>query len=132
MSISEQQRKFMQLVGLLINWAITHGYELAGGELKRSAEQQVLHIKSGATRTKHSFHQDCLAIDLSLFRDNIYLSYTQDYLPLGEYWESLHPDCVWGGRFGDRPDTAEVEGWDGNHFQFGGKDVVIYYQKKHG
>lgn len=128
MNKSESQRKFMQLFGLLINWAYANGYELVGGELKRSNEQQAIHRKTGATKTVYSTHQDCLAIDLSVFKNNVYLTHTQDYLPLGEFWESLHPECVWGGRFGDRPDTAKIEGWDGNHFQFGGKKSVKYYR----
>ena len=50
-----------------------------------------------------------LAIDLDLFKDGegfemgckVYLTKTEDHRKLGEFWESLHPLCRWGGRFGD-------------------------------
>jgi hypothetical protein len=51
----------------------------------------------------NSLHKDRLAIDLNLFKNQDYLKSTEDYLPLGEYWESI--GGAWGGRFND-----------GNHF----------------
>ncbi|EJY8354924.1 M15 family metallopeptidase, partial [Cronobacter sakazakii] len=41
-----------------------------------------------------------------LFINGKYATRTEDYLPLGEYWESLGGS--WGGRFKTNP--------DGNHF----------------
>jgi hypothetical protein len=51
------------------------------------------------------FHK--LAQDLDLFKFNAttfqfdYCMATEDHRPFGEYWESLHDLCRWGGRFGD-------------------------------
>ncbi|MFQ9337054.1 MAG: M15 family metallopeptidase [Varibaculum sp.] len=45
-------------------------------------------------------------MDFNLFVNGQYKTRTEDYLPLGEYWESL--GGAWGGRFKSRP--------DGNHF----------------
>jgi hypothetical protein len=63
-----------------------------------------------------SLHYSGCAGDLLLYKDKSYQIRTEDYRELGEYWESLDPDCKWGGRWGD-----------GNHFSlapleiFGGK-----------
>ncbi len=54
-----------------------------------------------------SLHYEGCAGDLILYRLGVYLDKTEDYQKLGEYWESLNPDCRWGGRWGD-----------GNHFSF--------------
>jgi hypothetical protein len=50
-------------------------------------------------------HKNRLAVDLNLFKDGLYLDQTEDHRPIGEYWEALHPENVWGGRF-----------QDGNHY----------------
>lgn len=54
-----------------------------------------------ASGIRASVHQLAIAIDLNLFRDGIYLTRTEDHRLLGEYWETLHPLCRWGGRWGD-------------------------------
>jgi hypothetical protein len=46
---------------------------------------------------------------LNLFKDGKYCVNTEDHRELGEFWESLHEGCRWGGRF------REV---DGNHYSF--------------
>jgi len=57
--------------------------------------------KAGGIR--NSLHSKRLAIDLMLFKDGVYLTNSEDYRPLGEFWESI--GGTWGGRF-----------HDGNHF----------------
>lgn len=106
MQLGERQRLFTRLVGKLIEFAYANGYELTFGEAYRTPEQAALNAKSGKGIV-NSLHGMRLAIDLNLFRDGIYLSASEDHRPLGEFWESLHPDCRWGGRF-RRP--------DGNHY----------------
>lgn len=106
MQLGERQRLFTRLVGKLIEFAYANGYELTFGEAYRTPEQAALNAKSGKG-IANSLHGMRLAIDLNLFRDGIYLSASEDHRPLGEFWESLHPDCRWGGRF-TRP--------DGNHY----------------
>jgi hypothetical protein len=57
--------------------------------------------KDGLKHMKNSLHYDGLAMDIDLFKDNVYLTMTEDHLPFGEFWESLHADTRWGGRFKD-------------------------------
>ena len=85
------------MVALLILFAYEKGYELSFGD----AFAQDGHIDG-------SFHYSRLAIDLNLFRDGKYLTNTEDHKPLGDFWESLDPQCSWGGRWKD-----------GNHYSLG-------------
>lgn len=100
----QKQSRFVRLVARLIEHAYSIGYELTFGEAYRTPEQAALNAKSGSG-IRASLHCERLAIDLLLFRDGVYLKGSEDYRPLGEFWETLAPDCAWGGRFGD-----------GNHF----------------
>lgn len=61
--------------------------------------------RDGLKHRKNSLHYEGLAIDIDLFLGGKYLTDTADHLEFGRYWESLHPDCRWGGGF-----------WDGNHY----------------
>jgi hypothetical protein len=69
--------------------------------------------KDGLKHMSGSLHYEGLAKDVDLFKDEEYLDKTEDHQAFGEYWESLHPDCKWGGRFSD-----------GNHYS------VTYLNKK--
>jgi len=132
MTLGEKQRKFTRILADLILWAYDHGYELTLGEAFRSDEQAEINAigflgrkdmcarlrwdtspfnhladkienngKAGGIR--NSLHEKRLAIDLMLFKDGVYLTRTEDYEPLGLFWESI--GGTWGGRFND-----------GNHF----------------
>lgn len=83
----------MKLLPRLIDKAYELGYELTGGDLWSKPEYK--------SHKKNSNHYIRLAVDLNLFRDGEYLITTEDHKPLGEYWESLHTLCRWGGRFND-------------------------------
>jgi len=90
MKLGQKQRLFSRLVAQLILFMYENGYEVSLGDAKAT--------------TGHcpgSNHYIQLAIDLNLFRDGVYLTKTDDHLFAGEHWESLHPLCRWGGRFGD-------------------------------
>lgn len=106
MTLGEKQRLFTRLIGKLIEYAYGIGYELTFGDAYRSPEQAKLNAASGKGIV-NSLHCERLAIDLNLFINGQYKTQTEDYKVLGEYWETLGPDCRWGGRF-SRP--------DGNHF----------------
>lgn len=56
-----------------------------------------------------SLHHVGLALDLLLYRDGTYLTSSEDYRRLGEFWERQHVLARWGGRFSSP---------DGNHFSF--------------
>lgn len=92
------QSKHTFFVGRLIAWAYEQGYELTGGEYERSVLQAMANAHDGKG-IANSLHLIKLAIDFALFRDGVNLTKFEDWLPLGEFWESLDPLCAWGGRF---------------------------------
>jgi hypothetical protein len=97
MTTRQKQSLFVQMVGKLIAYAYGKGYELTGGDLWSSPDYRT---KSGCPPHRaNSLHYDRLAVDFNLFKDGIFLSRTEDHLPLGEYWESI--GGAWGGRFND-------------------------------
>lgn len=103
MTLGQKQRHFTRLVGLLIEYAYQNGFELTFGDAYRDPR---LHGEMGVKKSyssAKSVHKLRLAVDFNLFKDGKYLTATEDYTKLGEYWESL--GGCWGGRF-----------QDGNHF----------------
>lgn len=107
MSLIELQRLFCRLAAELIQQAITMGYQPRLGEAWRTPEQAQWNAEHG-TGIANSLHLERLALDLLLDNaDGEWLTKTDDYQPLGEWWEKQHELCCWGGRF-SRP--------DGNHF----------------
>ena len=104
MTLGQKQRRFTLMVSELIRWAYDHGFELTFGEAYRTPEQAALNAKSG-TGIGNSLHTQRLAVDLNLFKDDVYLRESAYYLLLGEKWESMGGS--WGGRFLRA---------DGNHF----------------
>lgn len=95
-SLTDQQRLFTQLLGLLIQYANIMGYGLTVGDAYRDpATTKFLHGKR-------------LAMDFNLFKDGQYLVKSEDYKFLGDFWKALNPLCCWGGDFKPVP--------DGNHF----------------
>jgi hypothetical protein len=101
MKLREKQSAFVGFVALLILRAHQLGYQLTFGDVRRSVEEAK---RLGKVNSVHTLS---LAVDFNLFRNGEYLDKTEDHKVLGEYWESLHPLCRWGGRFGD-----------GNHYSF--------------
>ncbi|EDT6692621.1 M15 family metallopeptidase [Salmonella enterica subsp. enterica] len=104
MTLSEKQALFTAMIGQLILFADQHGLRLTFGEAYRTPEQAALNAKRGSG-IKNSLHTQRLAVDFNLFVNGEYKTDSSDYLPLGEYWESI--GGTWGGRF-SKP--------DGNHF----------------
>lgn len=104
MTLREKQSLFVRLVASLILHATEEGYEFTFAEAYRPPETAELYEKQGKG-IKNSLHCQRLAIDLNLFKDGEWLSKSEDFFPLGEWWEEQHELCSWGGRFGD-----------GNHF----------------
>jgi len=102
MSLREKQSDFVAALGLLIIFAYQRGYEITLGEGFVSPCPTC----GWYGHKRNGFHPDKLAQDLNLFKDGHYLTRTEDYKELGEYWESI--GGTWGGRFDD-----------GNHFSWG-------------
>jgi len=90
----------------------------------RTKEQQKVMVLRKASKTMKSKHIDGLAKDYAFVDDLLddgKLNYdSNEYKALGEFWESLGPDHEWGGRWGDNPNTQNIEGWDAGHFQYNG------------
>lgn len=99
--LGKKQELFAFLFNKLMDFLHDQGYRMRFGEALRTEDQQEIYLRTGASRVKRSLHQDKLAIDINLFKDGEFLTETEDHEPLGIYWESLHPLCRWGGRFGD-------------------------------
>ena len=125
MHMSDRQWAFLQDIAKLIQWADENGYKLTEGEGYRTIDQQILYyhglklvtnngdvfLQSAPRRSKtmHSKHLDRLAHDFNVFVDGKYTTDAAKIRPLGEYWESLSVNNVWGGSWG----------WDPGHFQRG-------------
>lgn len=106
MSLSDKQKVFTKNVAKLIEYIFFKNYSCTFGEAFRSKEQAEIYAKQGKG-IKDSLHCQRLAIDLNLFSpEGKYLTQTKDYEQFGIFWESLHPENRWGGRFKD-----------GNHFE---------------
>lgn len=108
MKLRQAQSLFVQLVGKLIEFAYANGMELTFGEAWRTPEQARRNADAG-TGVLNSLHTDRLAVDLNLFVGGVFIDSTEGHRRLGEFWESLHPNCRWGGRFRRA---------DGNHYSF--------------
>ena len=98
MTLGDKQRMFAtELLPLLLIRIGQLGYRVTLGEAWRKGDPLL--------------HGSRLAIDLNLFVWNgkrwAYQRTTEAHRPLGEFWESLHPDNRWGGRFKD-----------GNHYSY--------------
>ena len=105
MTLSEKQQLFVYMIAQLISFAQEKGLRLTFGEAYRTPEQAKLNARTGKG-ISNSLHTQRLAVDFNLVVNGQYKTRTEDYLPLGEYWESIGGS--WGGRFKSNP--------DGNHF----------------
>jgi hypothetical protein len=127
MTLGQKQKLFVRLFSHWLQWALERGYEFSFGEAKRSDEQAEINaIGQGgrenvarmvekifpglaakirnngpANGIRNTAHGNQLAIDMNAFKNGIYLTKSEDWNELGEYWESLHPLCRWGGRWND-------------------------------
>ena len=117
MSLREKQSIFLRNVSRLILWAFNNGYELTGGELLRTKEQQQIYYDSGRSKTMNSKHLAKTAIDLNLFIDGVWQSKTEPYTPLGEYWVGLHEKNRWGGDWDKDGETDDESFKDPYHFE---------------
>ena len=93
MKLGDKQRLFGSLLPLLLGYVKVLGFECKIAYCMR--------CKDCPVGKKNSNHKKQLAIDLDLFKDGAYVTDGEVHTPLGEFWESLHPLCRWGGRFGD-------------------------------
>lgn len=114
MSLVQKQAEFLIHVTQLLQKSYELNFIVTGGELYRTVDQQKLYIQQGRSKTMNSKHLKRLAIDLNFFTQDengkLELTYDKDALqPLGEFWESLHPENKWGGNWRSFKDTPHFE-----------------------
>lgn len=106
-TLSTKRCRFTSQLARLVVWAESQGLSVALDQVKRTQSEADANAASGLG-ISDSLHRLGLAADILLYRNGIYQAHTEDYHPLGVYWESLSPDARWGGRFSPKP--------DGDHF----------------
>lgn len=106
MNLITEQWAFLQDVAQLLHYASVKGYVLTGGELWRTADQEMLDVKAGRSHTMNSNHLRRLAIDLNYIVDGELAPNPED---MGQFWESLNPKNRWGGHFQTLKDFPHFE-----------------------
>lgn len=109
MSLSKTQREFTLCISKLISFAYEKGYELTFGDAFRDPRVHGEFKEKKSYSAAASVHKIRLAVDFNLFINNQYVTDSESYAELGEYWKSLHELARWGGDFSNP---------DGNHFSF--------------
>ena len=56
MSLSQEQAEFLLDACRLIQYATGVGFQVTGGELARTPEQQAIYVKTGRSKTLNSIH----------------------------------------------------------------------------
>ena len=109
MKLSEKQQIFTMCLGKLILFACSKNYGLTQGDGFRDKRVFGEFGEKKSYSAKNSVHKIRLAHDFNLFVEGKFIPDGGHiaWLELGEYWESLHVDARWGGRFDDA-----------NHFSF--------------
>lgn len=109
MSLVNEQAGFLLDACKLIAYATEQGFQVTGGELFRTPEQQQIYVKTGRSKTMNSNHLKRLAIDLNFILAGA-LCYDKEKLaPLGKFWEGLHSENRWGGNFSSFKDMPHFE-----------------------
>ena len=108
MKLSDAQKEFAVHASLLIQEINRRGWACTLGDCYRSPRAFGAMGEPGPYGRASSAHKQRLAIDLNLFNPSgEYIEDSAGHQQFGEYWESLHPQNRWGGRF-----TPS----DGNHY----------------
>jgi hypothetical protein len=135
MSPQPKQNIFSVNFAKLVLYASSLGYEVSIREVGRHQIIQKLYLGNEVIVTgwkrfqqlptshaEYSLHLDAIAGDLLLFKNGVWVQDLKSYLPLGQYWESLHEDNIWGGNWDRDENYGESANWevDFNHFEFRG------------
>jgi|SRR5665213_914045 len=96
MSLSALQMEFAQAAALLIEKAAELGYGVTLGDAYRSPAQAAMNAADG-TGVANSLHCDRLAIDINLFKGDVYITDDTGHKDLGAWWKTQGPNYKWGG-----------------------------------
>ena len=108
MTKNEKRVLFLRCLQRLVRFTERRGIELFEIEGHRTLKRQKELVKAGKSWTLNSKHILKRAKDLGIFKKSRTANGTfkrivdwngDSYTCLGEYWESLHPLCRWGGRW---------------------------------
>jgi len=109
----EEQAKFATDLAKLILYINSQEYTLSLGEVWRTQYQQDHYVATGLSKTKHSKHQDRIAVDLNIFKNGklIFKNGKLIICPkeIGTYWKSLSNANVWGGDWKSPYDPGHFE-----------------------
>lgn len=108
-SLVNDQAAFLLDACKLIQFATEQGFQVTGGELFRTPEQQQIYVKTGRSKTLQSNHLRRLAIDLNFIKGGELVYDAAALEPIGQFWESLHPKNRWGGHFSSFKDRPHFE-----------------------
>lgn len=86
--LSGKRKLFTECICKLLQVMLEAGYEPMIG-------------KDGLKHKENSLHFDGLAMDIDLTKSGVYLDRTEDHEVFGKFWETLDPECSWGGHFKD-------------------------------
>ena len=109
MSLRTEQSAFLRNVVSLLEYAWSQGFEVTGGELYRTKEQQGIYLAWGRSKTLNSQHRKRLAIDLHFFKSGTMILEKSRLQDIGDWWESIDPHNRWGGNW--------TSFYDGGHFE---------------
>ena len=109
MSLFNDQAAFLLDAGRLVLRATDMGFTVSGRELGRTAEQQLIYVRAGRSKTMASNHIRNCAIDLYFMKDGALCYDVALLTPLGDYWRRLNPKNDWGGFWKSFKDVPHFE-----------------------
>jgi hypothetical protein len=101
MSLGKRQELFASCLPALLSKAFELGFQVRIGDCFRDSRAHGEMGEQGPYGNKNSNHKLKCAVDLNLFKDNVYLTSTEDHRALGEWWDELHEQTRWGGAYDD-------------------------------
>src|SRR3989304_288477 len=97
MGLRDEQAAFLLDMGRLVAHATREGFQVTGGELYRTIEQQRIYVDTGRSMTMNGRHLDRRACDLNFFKDGVLIQTQEELQSIGTFWEALAPDHnKWG------------------------------------
>lgn len=110
MTLGKKQELFSRFFAELLTFIFNKGYQVRIGEVFRPEVTQRYYRKIGRSKAVYGNHQKKLAADIHIFtKDGVYLQGKEEVQEIGDYWESLHSNCRWGGNWKTFKDVPHFE-----------------------